>query len=67
MNKLFGRIIKGLKMRSPRAIEGYPSSLYNLALLLKDKDYIVIFLCVYIFGELVGILSKTIDRGTVSY
>lgn len=28
---------KGIEKRSPRAIEGYPSSLYNLALLLKDK------------------------------
>ncbi len=26
---------KGIEKRSPRAIEGYPSSLYNLALLLK--------------------------------
>ena len=29
---------KGIEKRSPRAIEGYPSSLYNLALLLKDKE-----------------------------
>ena len=28
---------KGIEKRSPQAIEGYPSSLYNLALLLKDK------------------------------
>lgn len=28
---------KGIEKRSPRAIERYPSSLYNLALLLKDK------------------------------
>ena len=28
---------KGIEKRNPRAIEGYPSSLYNLALLLKDK------------------------------
>ena len=28
---------KGIEKRSPRAIEGYPRSLYNLALLLKDK------------------------------
>lgn len=28
---------KEIEKRSPRAIEGYPSSLYNLALLLKDK------------------------------
>ena len=32
-----GAYYKGIEKRSPRAIEGYPSSLYNLALLLKDK------------------------------
>lgn len=32
-----GAYYKGIKKRSPQAIEGYPSSLYNLALLLKDK------------------------------
>ena len=32
-----GAYYKGIEKRSPQAIEGYPSSLYNLALLLKDK------------------------------
>lgn len=32
-----GAHYKGIEKRSPQAIEGYPSSLYNLALLLKDK------------------------------
>lgn len=32
-----GVYYKGIEKRSPQAIEGYPSSLYNLALLLKDK------------------------------
>ena len=33
-----GAYYKGIEKRSPQAIEGYPSSLYNLALLLKDKE-----------------------------
>ena len=33
-----GVYYKGIEKRSPQAIEGYPSSLYNLALLLKDKE-----------------------------
>ena len=32
-----GAYYKEIEKRSPQAIEGYPSSLYNLALLLKDK------------------------------
>ena len=33
-----GAYYKGIEKRSPQAIEGYTSSLYNLALLLKDKE-----------------------------
>lgn len=33
-----GAYYKGIEKRSPQAIEGYPSFLYNLALLLKDKE-----------------------------
>ena len=54
---------KGIEKRSPRAIEGYPSSLYNLALLLKDKGlYCNIPVCFTSSENLFGFQRQLIEE-----